>query len=117
RLATVDQRYRTPSSAIVLAGLITAGASLLGRAVLIPISEVGSLACALGWLATCLALCAGAGGQITRSTRMLGAGAALVGVAFAAIAISSFGPYHVLTLVGWAALGLILWDRKRSLPK
>jgi len=43
--------------------------------VLVPISEVGSLAAAVGWLATCLAFCNGAGGVAsTRRLRMVGYG-------------------------------------------
>ncbi|MGB2624886.1 MAG: APC family permease [Candidatus Acidiferrum sp.] len=52
--ATIHKKYSTPSAAIVA---ITAGTLLgllLGDAILVPITEVGSMASALGWLATCL---------------------------------------------------------------
>src|SRR5262245_43317362 len=55
RLAEVDQRFKTPKVAVLFAGGFTVIASFLGQAVLVPISEVGSLAAAVGWLATCLA--------------------------------------------------------------
>src|SRR5499426_1050263 len=61
RLAIVNARLQTPKVAIAFAGCITAVASFVGQAVLIPISEVGSLAAAIGWLATCLAFLSGAG--------------------------------------------------------
>ncbi|MGB8473105.1 MAG: APC family permease [Candidatus Acidiferrum sp.] len=52
--ATIHERFSTPSAAVVG---ITAGTLLgllLGDAILVPITEVGSMASALGWLAACL---------------------------------------------------------------
>jgi APA family basic amino acid/polyamine antiporter len=64
-LGTVNARRHTPAVAIVLVSTVTLLATFLGRAVLGPIAQVGSLAGALGWLAACLALRRGAGGQLT----------------------------------------------------
>jgi amino acid transporter len=113
RLGTVDQQFQTPTVAIVAVGGFTAAASLLGRAVLVPISEVGSLAGALGWLATCLALCWGAGGIRSTTARMVGWSGALVSAALVLIAASGFGIYHVLALIGWVVLGCVLWIQQR----
>jgi amino acid transporter len=114
RLGEVGERYRTPTAAIALVGSVTLLASLLGRAVLVPISEVGSLACALGWLATSLAFTCGAAGPLRRGARLVGLVGAVVSAALVAIAVAGFGWFHVLTLAGWAGLGLALWLRQRG---
>lgn len=40
---------------MICIGAATAGCMFLGDAILVPISEVGSVACAVGWLAACAA--------------------------------------------------------------
>jgi amino acid transporter len=55
RVGTVHSRYHTPSIAVLCVGLATAACMLLGDAVLVPVTEVGSVACATGWSATCAA--------------------------------------------------------------
>src|SRR6185369_11773058 len=65
RLARVHENYRTPTAAVAFAGAVTVIASFLGQSALVPISEVGSLASAAGWLATCMAFCFGAGNAAT----------------------------------------------------
>ncbi len=54
-LGRVHVRTRTPTVAILALGGVTALATCLGDAILVPITEVGSMASALGWLATCAA--------------------------------------------------------------
>ncbi len=58
RAATVHPQYQTPSAAVVWVGVGTAVCMLLGDAILVPISEVGSVASAIGWAATCAAFLA-----------------------------------------------------------
>jgi hypothetical protein len=115
-LGTVDDRYQTPTVAIVLVCAITLLATFLGRAVLTPIAEVGSLAGALGWLAACLALSCGAGGAVTRRERALGLCGAAVSLALAAVTVRSFKWYQWLALAVWAALGLVLWSTRPRQP-
>jgi APA family basic amino acid/polyamine antiporter len=117
RLATIHSEYRTPTAPIWFVGLITAAASFLGQAVLIPISEVGSLASATGWLATCLAFCFGAGRAVTRRSRSVGVAGSVIAVALIAMKLlpwvpGSFGKYEYLALGAWALLGLLLWRRR-----
>ena len=119
RLAEVDERFKTPKVAVAFVGCITAVASLLGQAVLVPISEVGSLAAAIGWLATCLAFSSGAGG-IARSQKLRVAGYAGALIAFLLILMKvipaipgSFGPYEYLGFVVWITLGFLLWIGRR----
>jgi amino acid transporter len=107
-LGAVHARWRTPTVAVVLVGAITLPAAFLGRAVLGPIAEVGSLAGALGWLAACLSLAFGAGGEAGPGTRALGASGAVVSLALVVVAASVFSWYHWAALAAWGALGLVL---------
>jgi amino acid transporter len=109
RLGAVHPRYQTPVVAIALVGSLAILGTLLGRAVLVPISEVGSLACAAGWLATSLAYCQGAGGKRTRGARVVGISGATVAGVLIVIVVWGFGIYHWAALAGWTALGLGLW--------
>ena len=94
-------------------GLTVAGV-FLGRAVLVPISEVGSLCGAAVWLATSLAYFRGAGGKATARSRALGVAGVAVAAALLVIVVGSFGPYHWMALAGWAGIGLALWLARRS---
>ena len=49
----VHQRFQTPSTAIFAIASATMAGLLLGDALLVPVTEVGSMASAFGWLATC----------------------------------------------------------------
>ena len=113
----VHPRYGTPARAITLLALLTAAAALLGDALLVPITEVGSLAAGVGWCAACLAFLrgrVGAGGG--RGLAMLGAV-----VSFGIILMKvvpaipgSFTRAEWIVLAGWCALGLLAWGRGRS---
>jgi amino acid transporter len=118
RLARVDDRFRTPKVAVAFTGCFTVFASFLGQAVLVPISEVGSLAAAIGWLATCLAFCKGAG-AIASTIRLKLVGYSGAVIAFLLILMKlvpiipgSFGTFEYLALAVWSAIGLILWTRR-----
>ena len=52
--ATIHAKFLTPSVAIIAITTVTLMALLLGDAILVPVTEVGSMASALGWLAACL---------------------------------------------------------------
>jgi APA family basic amino acid/polyamine antiporter len=51
----VHPEYHTPSIAVLCIGISTGACMLLGDSILVPITEVGSVACAVGWAATCAA--------------------------------------------------------------
>jgi amino acid transporter len=117
RLAEVHPEYRTPTAAVWFVGLITALASFLGQAVLIPITEVGSLCSATGWLATCLAFCAGAGQAVTPRSRLVGIMGGVIAAALVAMKLlpavpGSFGKSEYIALGAWAVLGFGLWSRR-----
>jgi APA family basic amino acid/polyamine antiporter len=56
RVARVHPRFRTPSTAVLTVSAGTLVALLLGDAILVPVTEVGSVASAFGWLAACVSL-------------------------------------------------------------
>jgi amino acid transporter len=55
RVAAVHPVNRTPSTAVLATGIATGLCMFLGDAILVPITEVGSVASATGWLAACAA--------------------------------------------------------------
>jgi basic amino acid/polyamine antiporter, APA family len=55
RAGQIHLQHQTPSIAVLCIGMATAACMLLGDAILVPITEVGSVACAIGWAATCAA--------------------------------------------------------------
>jgi amino acid transporter len=114
QLGQVHERYRTPFIAVAVVGGLTVAGLFLGRAVLVPISEVGSLCGAAVWLATALAYVRGAGGKVTARGRALGVAGAAVAAALLVIVVGSFGTYHWIALGGWTAVGLALWLARRS---
>ena len=108
-LGRVDPRRGTPVAAIVFMGLFTAGASLLGDALLVPVTEVGSLAVGVGWGTACLA----AARRIPSARRAAWAGAA-VSAAIVLMKIvpavpGSFTRAEWIALAAWSAVGAFFW--------
>ena len=115
RLGHVDQRHQTPVTAIVVVGIAVAASIFLGRSILVPISEVGSVAGALGWLAACAAyykLSPTAGG---RRVAALGAVVCLLMVLMKVIPAvpGSFTPFEWGALGAWCGLGLLVRRGRR----
>ena len=54
-LGRVHPAFGTPVVAISLMAVLTAAAAMFGDAILVPITEVGSLAVGVGWLSACVA--------------------------------------------------------------
>ncbi|MGA8342108.1 MAG: hypothetical protein WB781_09250, partial [Candidatus Sulfotelmatobacter sp.] len=121
RAGTIHARYQTPSAAVLCIGLATAACMLLGDAILVPVTEVGSVACAIGWSATCAACLALAGerpGMITLSAadRVVAWFGLAVGIAMALMKVvplvpGHFSVYEWLALAGWIALGVAIGKR------
>jgi len=115
RAGTIHPQHQTPSLAVLGVGLGTAAGMLLGDAILVPVTEVGSVACAIGWSATCAAclalgrgtLPAGQPGVITLSAaeRLVAGFGLLVGVAMALMKMVPLVPGH-FTVHEWLALGI-----------
>lgn len=54
RFGVIHEKFSTPSAAILGVTVATLLGLLLGDAILIPVTEVGSMASAMGWLAACV---------------------------------------------------------------
>ncbi len=112
-LGIVNPRFGTPSVAIGLIAILTAAAAFLGDALLVPITEVGGAAAAIGWGAACLAFLALARRSGDRSGKAMATAGAVVSAAILSIKLlpavpGSFGWPEWLALGGWCALGLVL---------
>jgi len=116
-LGGVHARFGTPSGAILLLAGIAALASLLGDAVLVPISEVGSMAVGVGWCSACLAFLL-RGRRSGRETALatLGAivGAAIVLMKAVPVVPGSFTWLEWTAFAAWCGLGLVFWLGKQS---
>ena len=110
RVGAVHVRYQTPSAAVLGIGLATAACMLLGDAILVPVTEVGSVACAIGWSATCAACLALARTRpsvmtLSRTERAVAWFGLSVAVAMALMKVVPFVPGH-FTIYEWLALGI-----------
>lgn len=103
RVASVHPRNQTPAAAVVSVGVATASCMFLGSAILVPISEVGSVASATGWFAVCAAYLWMKPGISGRLIALLGA---LVGLAMVLMKLVPFVPG---SFSGWEWLALVLW--------
>src|SRR6266849_7179381 len=117
RVAQVHPINQTPSVAVVCIGLATAACMFLGDAILVPISEVGSVASAIGWLAACAAYYRM--GPIARE-RYIAAIGATVGLMMILMKIVPYVPGHFngfewLALGIWCVIGAALSWRQKAL--
>jgi basic amino acid/polyamine antiporter, APA family len=112
RAGQIHPQHQTPSTAVLCIGLTTAACMLLGDAILVPITEVGSVACAIGWAATCAAyLSMGRSGTLPGQSKLaavewLIAGfGLLVAIAMMLMKVVPAIPGH-FTVYEWLALGI-----------
>ena len=123
RLGWVHPSNQTPALAVLGAGLLTAAAALLGEAILIPITEVGSLASAVGWLAASAAYARFEPGARERAIAAAGilVASLLVLMKFLPFVPGHFSAYEYLALGLWVLAGLLLRRREsvhaRAVPK
>ncbi|PYQ68001.1 MAG: hypothetical protein DMF54_02285 [Acidobacteria bacterium] len=115
-LARVHPLRGTPQNAILLMAVLSVLGALLGDAVLVPISEVGSLAVGVGWLASCVAALALR--QRGEPGRFAAAAGALVAASVVAIKVvpgvpGSFTAAEWIAFGLWSALGLACWIARR----
>ena len=102
RLAAVHPRNQTPAAAVIWVGIATGVCMFLGSAILVPITDVGSLASALGWFAACMAYL---WMRPPLRGRMIGRLGALVGLAMVLMKVLPFVPGH-FTVREWLWFGL-----------
>jgi amino acid transporter len=110
RLARVHPINQTPSVAIVCVGTAIALALFMGNAILVPISEVGSVVGALGWMAACAAYYKLSPTAAGRRMSAIGVLVTLLMVLMKLIPFipGHFSRYEWLALVVWCTLGAIL---------
>jgi amino acid transporter len=110
-LGRVHAAFGTPAVAIVLMGVLTMAAAMFGDAILVPITEVGSLAVGVGWLSACAAC-------IARRRRGESVGMAYAGAAVSVAIIlmkivpavpGSFTRAEWTAFAAWSAAGLVFW--------
>jgi basic amino acid/polyamine antiporter, APA family len=101
---TVHPSFQSPSAAIVAVSLATLGGLLLGDALLVPVTEVGSLASATGWFATCVSLFVV---ESSAGTRLVAALGAFVALLLAAMKLVPAFPGH-FSRAEWIALAIWL---------
>jgi len=110
RLGRLHPVNRTPSVAVLALGVFTAAGVCLGSSILVPVTEVGSMAAACGWLSACAAYFAI---EKTRKQRAIAVMGALVSLALIGMKVLWFVPGHFnrwewITLAAWVALAALL---------
>jgi len=112
RAGRIHLQYQTPSVAVLSIGIATGACMVLGDAILVPITEVGSVACATGWAATCAAyLAISRAGTLAGRTKVtavkyfLGGFGLTVAVAMLLMKVVPAVPGH-FTIYEWLALGI-----------
>lgn len=115
RLGRVHPHNQTPATAVVWVGVVTAMCMFLGDAILVPITEVGSVASAIGWAAACAAYYKM--GPPARE-RLIAAAGVAVGAGMVLMKVvplvpGHFSGYDWLALTVWSAVGFILSRRER----
>ena len=121
RAGIIHSQNQTPSTGVLCVGVATAICMLLGDAILVPITEVGSVACAIGWAATCAAFLVITIRSEATNARVIEYAIAGVGL-FVAIALALMKVMPVVpghfTIYEWLALGIwILLGVAASLTK
>ncbi len=109
-LGRVHPDRGTPSAAIWFVAAFTALSALLGDALLVPVSEVGSFAAGVGWLSACLAWLMRVDDE-RRWPAWAGVAVALVFIAMKVLPFvpGSFTRAEWAALVGWLGLGWGFW--------
>jgi len=102
--ATVQAKHQTPTVAIAGVTATTLLGLLLGDALLVPVTEVGSMAPALGWFATCVSFYIV---EKARGQRLVAAAGITVALALVLMKLLPAIPGH-FTRPEWFALGIWL---------
>jgi len=118
RLAKVHSHNQTPSTAVLAAGIGTGLFMFLGSAILVPISEVGSVASAVGWFAVCVAFLRMKPLPIQTLIAVVGAlvALAMMLMKFLPFVPGAFSSWEWLSLGLWIILGMLL-GRRTAAPR
>jgi amino acid transporter len=114
-LGRVHTSRGTPVVAIALMALLTMAAAMFGDAILVPITEVGSLAVGVGWLSACAAYIASEGASSGTAPAWTGAIVSLLIVAMKVLPFvpGSFTGVEWLAFLAWCAIGALFWLTRR----
>jgi amino acid transporter len=115
----IHEKFQTPSIAILGIAAATIAGLLLGDALLVPVTEVGSMASAFGWLATCVSFFLVERNLRSRVFSSLGI---LVAALLLIMKLIPAFPGHFtqaewIALAIWLALGASLHLRSSSSPR
>ena len=117
RFGVIHPRFLTPSAAIIGVMAATLVGLFLGDALLVPVTEVGSMACATGWFAACLSLLLVESRWRVRVVAGLGACVALLLVAMKLVPKfpGHFTGTEWIALGVWLLIGAVMhWNRPRT---
>jgi amino acid transporter len=121
-LGRVHAEFGTPVVAISLMSALTVAAAMFGDAILVPITEVGSLAVGVGWLSACAAYLARRGRNDwdthAKESALFAWAGASVSAAIVLMKIvpnvpGSFTSAEWTAFVAWSALGVAFWLLRR----
>ena len=100
--------------------VLTAAAAMFGDAILVPVTEVGSLAVGIGWLSACAAYLArrrrgGASGAESPAMAIVGCAVAVLIVLMKIVpgVPGSFSRAEWIAFISWSAFGLGFWLARR----
>jgi basic amino acid/polyamine antiporter, APA family len=116
RTGNIHETFQTPSIAVLCVGFATAACMLLGDAILVPVTEVGSVACAIGWAAACAACLVLASTKpdvvaLSAAEKGIAALGLVVAIAMTLMKVvpavpGAFTKSEWLALAGWLAIGV-----------
>jgi basic amino acid/polyamine antiporter, APA family len=115
-LARIHSRNHTPYYAVMWVGIATAACMFLGDAILVPVTEVGSVASAAGWLAACASYHQMRPSPGQRSVAIVGAvlGLLMILMKIVPFVPGHFSRYEWLALGLWVLLGIALKRSRRT---
>lgn len=110
RAARVHEVNQTPSVAVLSLGVLTAAALLLGDSILVPITEVGSVASAVGWLGACASYLVMEENHRERVISAVGVlvASVLIGMKVFPFVPGHFTRYEWIALAIWIVIGIAL---------
>lgn len=119
RFAAVHEKFLTPSTAVIAVTAATLAGLALGDALLVPVTEVGSLASATGWLMASASFFVI---EKRSAARTITAAAVLVSLLLILMKLAPIFPGHFtwqewVALLVWLALGAGLRRKAAELPE
>lgn len=112
-LGRVHAVHGTPIVAIALMSVLTIAGAMFGDAILVPITEVGSLSVGVGWLSACAAWLARRRGHASESAFMawFGSGVSVLIILMKVVpqVPGSFTSAEWIAFAGWSGLGFAFW--------